>query len=153
MLGTYCIIMPNTHSSLSGTFPFHEDEEISDQIQNAAFMYPPDPWAAISSEAIDLINRLLQVSRKTRSKAAQAVNHVWMRVRACGVCWYTLYCICIYLCVCVYVCVYCIPHWCVLTYDCSSFVYIALMIVTTITKLPQFVPCTFDVFRPVHCVI
>ena len=36
--------------SLSGTFPFNEDEEISDQIQNAAFMYPPDPWATLSQE-------------------------------------------------------------------------------------------------------
>jgi len=36
--------------SLSGTFPFNEDEEIADQIQNAAFMYPPDPWATISKE-------------------------------------------------------------------------------------------------------
>jgi protein kinase D len=38
--------------SLSGTFPFNEDEEISDQIQNAAFMYPPDPWGSISKEGV-----------------------------------------------------------------------------------------------------
>ena len=37
-------------TSLSGTFPFNEDEEIADQIHNAAFMYPPDPWATMSSE-------------------------------------------------------------------------------------------------------
>ena len=36
--------------SLSGTFPFNEDEEIADQIQNAAFMYPPNPWNEISPE-------------------------------------------------------------------------------------------------------
>ncbi|KAB5540003.1 hypothetical protein PHYPO_G00095910 [Pangasianodon hypophthalmus] len=46
--------------SLSGTFPFNEDEDINDQIQNAAFMYPPNPWKEISLEAIDLINNLLQ---------------------------------------------------------------------------------------------
>lgn len=34
--------------SLSGTFPFNEDEDINDQIQNAAFMYPPHPWNEIS---------------------------------------------------------------------------------------------------------
>lgn len=34
--------------SLSGTFPFNEDEDINDQIQNAAFMYPPNPWKEIS---------------------------------------------------------------------------------------------------------
>jgi protein kinase D len=36
--------------SLSGTFPFNEDEEVSDQITNAAFMYPPDPWSTVSQE-------------------------------------------------------------------------------------------------------
>lgn len=35
--------------SLSGTFPFNEDEDINDQIQNAAFMYPASPWSHISS--------------------------------------------------------------------------------------------------------
>ena len=40
--------------SLSGTFPFNDDEEISDQIQNAAFMFPPDPWATISQEGKEL---------------------------------------------------------------------------------------------------
>lgn len=34
--------------SLSGTFPFNEDEDINDQIQNAEFMYPPNPWSEIS---------------------------------------------------------------------------------------------------------
>ena len=36
--------------SLSGTFPFNEEEDIQDQIHNAAFMYPPDPWQEISPE-------------------------------------------------------------------------------------------------------
>ena len=70
----------NNASSLSGTFPFNEDEDIGDQITNAAFMYPPDPWTSISKEAVDLINRLLQVSRKSRFKATQALNHIWLRV-------------------------------------------------------------------------
>lgn len=35
--------------SLSGTFPFNEDEDINDQIQNAEFMYPPTPWREIST--------------------------------------------------------------------------------------------------------
>lgn len=38
--------------SLSGTFPFNEDEDINDQIQNAAFMYPPHPWKKISQEGV-----------------------------------------------------------------------------------------------------
>lgn len=36
--------------SLSGTFPFNEDEDINDQIQNAAFMYPSHPWKKVSQE-------------------------------------------------------------------------------------------------------
>ena len=36
--------------SLSGTFPFNEDEDINDQIQNADFMYPPTPWKEISTQ-------------------------------------------------------------------------------------------------------
>ena len=46
-------ILSYFHSlSLSGTFPFNEDEDVTDQIQNAAFMYPPDPWAEISREGV-----------------------------------------------------------------------------------------------------
>ncbi|CAG2122807.1 unnamed protein product, partial [Medioppia subpectinata] len=47
--------------SLSGTFPFNEEEDISDQITNAAFMFPPDPWNQISPDSVDLISNLLQV--------------------------------------------------------------------------------------------
>lgn len=36
--------------SLSGTFPFNEDEDIRQQITNATFMYPRQPWASISLE-------------------------------------------------------------------------------------------------------
>ena len=38
--------------SLSGTFPFNEEEDIQDQIHNAAFMYPPEPWQEISPEGM-----------------------------------------------------------------------------------------------------
>jgi len=34
--------------SLSGTFPFNEDEDIGQQITNATFMYPRQPWSTIS---------------------------------------------------------------------------------------------------------
>lgn len=65
--------------SLSGTFPFNEEEEIADQIKNAAFMYPPNPWAEVSAEAIDLINKLLQVKITKRLSCQQALFHVWMQ--------------------------------------------------------------------------
>ncbi|KAK7868036.1 hypothetical protein R5R35_007487 [Gryllus longicercus] len=65
--------------SLSGTFPFNEDEDINEQIQNAAFMYPPNPWKEISSDAIDLINNLLQVKQRKRFTVDKSLAHVWLQ--------------------------------------------------------------------------
>lgn len=65
--------------SLSGTFPFNEDEDINDQIQNAAFMYPPQPWNEISDNAIDLINNLLQVKQRKRLTVDKSLSHVWLQ--------------------------------------------------------------------------
>ncbi|XP_074641297.1 serine/threonine-protein kinase D3-like isoform X1 [Tubulanus polymorphus] len=65
--------------SLSGTFPFNEDEEISDQIQNAAFMYPTNPWKEISNAAIDVINNLLQVKMRIRFTVDKTLCHSWLQ--------------------------------------------------------------------------
>ncbi|VDD88317.1 unnamed protein product [Enterobius vermicularis] len=65
--------------SLSGTFPFNEDEDINDQIQNAEFMYPPNPWREISSTAIDFINGLLQVKMNKRLSVMKALSHEWLQ--------------------------------------------------------------------------
>ncbi|XP_045502456.1 serine/threonine-protein kinase D1 [Colias croceus] len=65
--------------SLSGTFPFNEDEDIHEQIQNAAFMYPPSPWSEISAEAIDLINNLLQVKQRKRLSVDKCAAHAWLQ--------------------------------------------------------------------------
>ncbi|KAM6954651.1 serine/threonine-protein kinase D3-like isoform 2-T2 [Aplochiton taeniatus] len=65
--------------SLSGTFPFNEDEDINDQIQNAAFMYPPTPWKEISGEATDLINNLLQVKMRKRYSVDKSLSHPWLQ--------------------------------------------------------------------------
>ncbi|XP_063109007.1 serine/threonine-protein kinase D2 isoform X2 [Cavia porcellus] len=65
--------------SLSGTFPFNEDEDISDQIQNAAFMYPANPWSLISTGAIDLINNLLQVKMRKRYSVDKSLSHPWLQ--------------------------------------------------------------------------
>ncbi|XP_069360691.1 serine/threonine-protein kinase D1 isoform X2 [Maniola hyperantus] len=67
--------------SLSGTFPFNEDEDINEQIQNAAFMYPPAPWREISEEAIDLINNLLQVKQRKRLSVDKCLMHAWLQTR------------------------------------------------------------------------
>ncbi|KAM7366418.1 hypothetical protein PAMP_015856 [Pampus punctatissimus] len=67
--------------SLSGTFPFNEDEDIRQQITNAAFMYPRQLWASISLEAVSLINNLLQVMVKRRFSVGRALGHPWLQVR------------------------------------------------------------------------
>ncbi|KAI5090755.1 serine/threonine-protein kinase D3 isoform X1, partial [Silurus meridionalis] len=82
--------------SLSGTFPFNEDEDINDQIQNAAFMYPPNPWREISGEAIDLINNLLQVKMRKRFSVDKSLSHPWLQVWTTytAISIYTLYLYC-----------------------------------------------------------
>ncbi|XP_022095605.1 serine/threonine-protein kinase D3-like isoform X2 [Acanthaster planci] len=65
--------------SLSGTFPFNEDEEITDQIHNAAFMFPPNPWNEISTDAINLIGNLLQVKLRKRYTADKSLAHPWLQ--------------------------------------------------------------------------
>ncbi|KAM4742903.1 serine/threonine-protein kinase D2 isoform 2-T2 [Anableps anableps] len=65
--------------SLSGTFPFNEDEDINDQIQNAAFMYPANPWNKISKNAIDLINNLLQVKMRKRYSVDKSLSHAYLQ--------------------------------------------------------------------------
>ncbi|XP_078462428.1 serine/threonine-protein kinase D3-like isoform X1 [Lampetra fluviatilis] len=65
--------------SLSGTFPFNEDEDINEQIQNAAFMYPPHPWREISPHAIDLIGNLLQVKMRQRFSVDKSLSHPWLQ--------------------------------------------------------------------------
>ncbi|XP_032355186.1 protein kinase D4 [Etheostoma spectabile] len=65
--------------SLSGTFPFNEDEDIRQQITNATFMYPRQPWASISLEAMSLINNLLQVSVRRRFSVGKALGHPWLQ--------------------------------------------------------------------------
>ncbi|CAG0912223.1 unnamed protein product [Notodromas monacha] len=65
--------------SLSGTFPFNEEEDIHDQIKNAAFMYPPTPWKEISTAAVDLVNHLLQVQANKRYTVDKTLMHPWLQ--------------------------------------------------------------------------
>ncbi|VDP71600.1 unnamed protein product [Echinostoma caproni] len=69
--------------SLSGTFPFNEEEDIAEQIENAEFMYPSQPWDSISEEATDLITRLLQVRMRKRYSVEKSLNHIWMQDYLC----------------------------------------------------------------------
>ncbi|XP_076018670.1 protein kinase D4 isoform X2 [Genypterus blacodes] len=65
--------------SLSGTFPFNEDEDIRQQISNANFMYPRHLWATVSLEAVSLINNLLQVAVRRRFTVGKALGHTWLQ--------------------------------------------------------------------------
>ncbi|CAH8668575.1 unnamed protein product [Schistosoma margrebowiei] len=69
--------------SLSGTFPFNEEEDIAEQIENAEFMYPSDPWDNISEDAIHLITHLLQVRLRNRFSVERSLNHIWMQDYIC----------------------------------------------------------------------
>ena len=71
----------SSYRSLSGTFPFNEEEDITDQIRNADFMYPSNPWREISKEAIDLINNLLQIKIRKRFSVDKSLAHIWLQVR------------------------------------------------------------------------
>lgn len=67
--------------SLSGTFPFNEDEDINDQIQNAAFMYPASPWSHISAGgagrqgAGPVVGEGLKVGGATRGMAPETAGY------------------------------------------------------------------------------
>uniref|UniRef100_A0A158P8F5 Protein kinase C n=1 Tax=Angiostrongylus cantonensis TaxID=6313 RepID=A0A158P8F5_ANGCA len=65
--------------TLSGTFPFNEGDEIADQIQNAAFMFPAEPWAEVSPAAINLIQQLLRVKIDERLTIDQCLAHEWLK--------------------------------------------------------------------------
>uniref|UniRef100_A0A914C7F2 protein kinase C n=1 Tax=Acrobeloides nanus TaxID=290746 RepID=A0A914C7F2_9BILA len=65
--------------TLSGTFPFNDGEEVSDQIQNAAFMFPSEPWKQISPGAVDLIQKLLRVKIEERLTIDECITHLWLQ--------------------------------------------------------------------------
>ncbi|KAK1894243.1 Serine/threonine-protein kinase D3 [Dissostichus eleginoides] len=74
----HCDLKPE-NVLLASAEPFPQDEDINDQIQNAAFMYPPTPWKDISAEATDLINNLLQVKMRKRYSVDKCLSHPWLQ--------------------------------------------------------------------------
>ncbi|KAK0425819.1 hypothetical protein QR680_009407 [Steinernema hermaphroditum] len=65
--------------TLSGTFPFNDNEEVAEQIQNADFMFPQDPWGQISTQAVDLIQHLLRLRIDERLTIEQCFAHDWLQ--------------------------------------------------------------------------
>jgi serine/threonine protein kinase len=66
---------------LCGYPPFYaeDDDEVFDQILAGDFEYPSPHWDSISSEAKDLINKLLVVDPTKRMKAEEALKHPWLK--------------------------------------------------------------------------
>ncbi|KAL5258737.1 hypothetical protein ACHWQZ_G009257 [Mnemiopsis leidyi] len=69
--------------TLSGTFPFNEDEDICDQINNASFMYPSNPWKQITTDAIDLLNHMLVVKPHDRFDVHKTLSHRFLSNSSC----------------------------------------------------------------------
>ncbi|CAD5207919.1 unnamed protein product [Bursaphelenchus okinawaensis] len=65
--------------TLSGTFPFNDGEEITEQIQNASFMFPSDLWCNTSQLAVDLIQKLLRVQIEERYTIDECIQHPWLQ--------------------------------------------------------------------------
>ena len=65
--------------SLSGEFPFNEEENIPDQISRANFLYPEQPWGNISSQAKNFINSLLRLHSDKRLSASRAQMDDWIQ--------------------------------------------------------------------------
>jgi serine/threonine protein kinase len=69
-----------TYIMLSGTPPFNgnTDDDIHTSILRGVMNWDPKDWSGISCEAIDFIQRVLQVDPKQRLTARQALQHPWM---------------------------------------------------------------------------
>ncbi|UKK00739.1 calmodulin-domain protein kinase [Theileria orientalis] len=65
---------------LCGYPPFSagQDNEIIQKIVEGSYTFPSKEWSKVSSDAKDLINRMLTYDSKKRISAAQALRHQWI---------------------------------------------------------------------------
>ena len=65
---------------LCGYPPFNgnDDDEIFESIKKRKFVYPDSEWSGVSSEAKDLINKMLS-DPLTRLTAEQVLSHPWLK--------------------------------------------------------------------------
>lgn len=70
---------------LSGVPPFNgeTDEEIFEEVKKKKYSFPDEQWKNISSEAKDLIKKMLCPPDK-RLTAEQVLNHPWVKMQAPG---------------------------------------------------------------------
>ena len=66
---------------LCGYPPFNgsNDEQIIKKVKEGQYRTDEEEWANISSDAIDIINQLLQYEPQNRISAAEALQHKWIR--------------------------------------------------------------------------
>lgn len=65
--------------SLSGEFPFNDDEQIQDQMSRVSFLFPPNPWDKISVDAKLFITNLLRLKSDRRLSASKALLLDWIQ--------------------------------------------------------------------------
>lgn len=69
---------------LSGNLPFTEEPKrqmsLYEQIENASYDFDEEIWKEISSEAKDLVKKMLVVCPKSRITAQQALDHSWLKM-------------------------------------------------------------------------
>jgi len=70
-----------TYLILCGFPPFYGESlpEVFEQIMKAEYDFPDPYWTEVSSEAKDLIQKLLVVDPKKRLTATQALTHTWIQ--------------------------------------------------------------------------
>jgi len=67
---------------LSGRAPFNPDKELVPQIRAGSYRFPTAVWGDISSNAKDLIRKLIDVDPDKRWDVTEALQHDWFRLRA-----------------------------------------------------------------------
>ena len=63
--------------SISGNFPFLEDEDVFEQVKHANFFYPKAHWAKVSNECKDLVRKLICIDPESRYTLDMALEHPW----------------------------------------------------------------------------
>ena len=65
---------------LCGYPPFSgsSDAEILQNVRRGKYMFPDREWSLISSEAKDLINKLLTLKARERISMSEALEHTWI---------------------------------------------------------------------------
>ena len=65
---------------LCGYPPFHGSttKEILQNVRKGKYGFPEQEWSEISSDAKDLINRLLKLKASKRISMEEALEHTWI---------------------------------------------------------------------------